>query len=93
MRVVVGASPDRRLPHADRRFVLRFPVSLSARTARRGVTCRAHVGRVLAAGFVGRYARCILVAPRGSRGRHVWGTVEVRAGGLATRRWFSRLVR
>ena len=91
--VALGSSPDRREPRADRRFVLRFPVSLSARAARRGVKCRAHVGRVLACALGGGYARCVLVAPRGTKGRRIWGTVEVRAGGAKARRWFSRLVR
>ena len=91
--VAVGPSPDRREPRADRRFVLRFPVSLSASVAHRGVTCRARVGRVLASGLDGGYASCVLVAPRGTKGLRIWGTVEVRAGGAKARRWFSRLVR
>ena len=92
LHLAVGPSPDRRGPRADRRFVLRFPLSPSAH-ARRGVTCRAHVGRVLASGFGGGYARCVRVAPRGTKGRRVWGIVEVRVGGVKVRRWFSRLVR
>ena len=94
--ISLGRSPDRGSPKADRRFVVRFPVQASVKTARRGVTCSAHMGRrdvrVLASGFSGPYAQCILVSPRDSTGRRIWGMVEVRESGAAARRWFSRLV-
>jgi hypothetical protein len=93
----VGRSPDRRSPRVDRRFVLRFPVAGLARGEKRSVACRAQVGHrhvhVLASWLDRGYAHCVLVAPRKSRGWHLWGTVRVSASDERARRWFSRLVR
>jgi hypothetical protein len=93
----VGRSPDRRSPRVDRRFVLRFPVAGLAQATKLSVGCSARVGhrqvRVLASWLGGRYAHCVLVAPRRTRGWHLWGTVRVNASQQHARRWFSRLVR
>ena len=98
--LAVGRSLDRHALKGDRRFTLRFPVvqSRSRQTVTRGaVACRARVaGRrlaVLAAGFHRGYAQCILVTPRGVRGRHVFGTMHVAASRAHAVRWFSRVVR
>lgn len=98
--LAVGRSLDRHALKGDRRFTLRFPV-VQARAGRKvtrgAVRCRAQVaGRplvVLASGFHRGYAQCILVTPRGVRGRHVFGTMRVAAAQARARRWFSRLVR
>ena len=67
------------------------------KVTRGAVACRARVaGRrlaVLASGFHRGYAQCILVTPRGVRGRHVVGTLHVAASRAQALRWFSRLVR
>jgi uncharacterized protein YkwD len=96
----VARSPDRRAARVDRLYLLRFPVRAlpgAARVTRGGVVCRASVGRrhakVVAAGFRGGFARCILVAPRRTRGLHLAGTMHIRASHLHARHWFSRLVR
>jgi hypothetical protein len=47
----------------------------------------------VAAGFSRGYAQCVLVAPRRTRGLHLTGTVQIHAGELQARRWFSRPVR
>jgi len=98
--LAVGRSLDRHALRGDRRFTLRFPVLQTRdrqKVIRGAVSCRARVaGRrlaVLAAGFNHGYAQCILVTPRGVRGRHVVGTLHVAAAPGQARRWFSRLVR
>jgi uncharacterized protein YkwD len=96
----VGRSLDRHALRGDRRFTLRFPV-VQTRDRRHvtsgAVACHARVaGRrlaVLASGFHRGYAQCILVTPRGVRGRHVVGTLRIAAAPGQVQRWFSRLVR
>jgi uncharacterized protein YkwD len=99
-RLDVARSPDRRTATVDRLYLLRFPVRALPRAVRvtsGGVTCRVRVGRlhgkVVAAGFRGGFARCILVAPRHTRGLHLTGTMRIRASHLHARRWFSRRIR
>ncbi len=98
--LAVGRSLDRHALKGDRRFTLRFPVIQThsrQKVTRGAVACRARIAgrrlRVLAAGFNQGYAQCILVTPRGVRGRHVFGTMRVVAAHAGARRWFSRLVR
>ncbi len=98
--LAVGRSLDRHALKGDRRFTLRFPVvrrAGSQNVTHGGVGCHAKVaGRrlaVLAAGFHKGLAQCILVTPRGVRGRHVVGMLRIVASHAHARRWFSRLVR
>jgi uncharacterized protein YkwD len=98
--LAVGRSLDRHALKGDRRFTLRFPVvqTHNRRHVTRGaVACQARVaGRrlaVLASGFHRGYAQCVLVTPRGVRGRHVVGTLRIAAAPGQGQRWFSRLVR
>ena len=96
-RLQLGRSPDRRSPRVDRRYLLRFPIAGLVPGQKRSVACHARVGhrdvRVLASWLQRGYAHCVLVAPRKSRGWHLWGTVRVSASDTQARRWFSRLVR
>jgi uncharacterized protein YkwD len=96
----VTRSPDRGAARVDRLYLLRFPVRAlpgRVRVTRGGVACHARVGhrhaKIVAAGFRGGFARCILVAPRHTRGLHLTGTMRIRASQLHTRRWFSRHIR
>jgi uncharacterized protein YkwD len=81
-------------PHASRRFALRFRVD--GASAKPTVQCSVRVGSraVRASGaFANGYATCALVVPRGSRGRHLAGTVAVAAATQKAFRNFSRVVR
>jgi uncharacterized protein YkwD len=87
-------SPSAGTPHASRRFALRFRVD--GASAEPTVRCSVRVGAraVRASGaFAKGYATCALVVPRGSRGRHLSGTVAVAAATQTAFRAFSRVVR